>query len=266
LLPGLAYDLLEVVVVEDAPHDVLRPGLGATLEQRDLQPSLGHGDRGRGARRTRADDDRIEFLLVSHFLKLKLIGLTGGAGSGKSTVAGMFRVLGAAVVDADQATHAVYAPGTEGFDAVVGEFGGGFVRDGMIDRRQLGELVFRDADARRRLNAIVHPRVRQWMADRTAEAVEDGAEVVIQDVPLLFENGLQGLFSGTVLVYAPPETQLRRLVEQRGLPPERARAILAAQMPIDEKRALADHVVDNDGSLDETRRQVEQMWLRVRAL
>ena len=197
---------------------------------------------------------------------MKLIGLTGGAGSGKSTVAGMFRDLGAAVVDADEATHAVYAPGTEGFDAVVREFGERFVRDGAIDRRQLGELVFHDADARRRLNAIVHPRVRQWMADRTAEAVENGAEVVIQDVPLLFENGLQGLFSGTVLVYAPPETQLRRLVEQRGLPPDRARGIIAAQMPIDEKRALADHVIDNDGSLDETRRQVEQVWPRVRAL
>jgi dephospho-CoA kinase len=195
---------------------------------------------------------------------LKLIGLTGGAGSGKSTVAEMFRGLGAAVVDADEATHAVYAPGTPGFDAVVREFGEEFVRNGKIDRKKLGEVVFNDPEQRRRLNAIVHPLVRQWMAERTAEAVDGGADVVVQDVPLLFENGLQGLFSGTVLVYARPAIQVRRLIEERGLSAARADAILAAQMPIDEKRPLADFVIDNNGSLDETRRQVEEVWARVR--
>ena len=197
---------------------------------------------------------------------MKLIGLTGGAGSGKSTVAAMFRDLGAAVVDADAATHAVYAPGTEGFDAVVEEFGPEYVRDGVIDRRRLGELVFHDRDALQRLNAIVHPRVRNWMAERTAEAAERGADLVVQDVPLLFENGLQGLFSATVLAYARPETQLARLVEQRGVPEERARSILAAQMPIDQKRGLADYVVENDGSLDATRRQVGEVWASLRSL
>jgi dephospho-CoA kinase len=195
---------------------------------------------------------------------LKLIGLTGGAGSGKSTVAEMFRDLGAAVVDADEATHAVYAPGTPGFATVVREFGEEFVRSGEIDRKKLGEVVFNDPAQRRRLNAIVHPLVRQWMAERTAEAVEGGAEVVVQDVPLLFENGLQGLFSGTVLVYARPAIQVRRLIEERGLSAARADAMLAAQMPIDEKRPLADFVIDNNGSLDETRRQVEEVWARVR--
>ena len=197
---------------------------------------------------------------------MKLIGLTGGAGSGKSTVAAMFRELGAAIVDADEATHAVYAPGTDGFKAVVKEFGGEYVRDGAIDRGKLGALVFEHADALRRLNAIVHPRVRQWMADKTAQAVEDGAEVVIQDVPLLFENGLQGLYSSTVLVYARRQTQLQRLVEERGLTPDRAQKMLAAQMPVDEKRSLADFVIDNDGTRDETRRQVEEVWTRVRSL
>jgi len=197
---------------------------------------------------------------------LKLIGLTGGAGSGKSTVAAMFRELGAAIVDADEATHAVYAPGTDGFDAVVEEFGDEYVRDGAIDRGKLGAFVFEDPDALRRLNAIVHPRVRQWMADQTAQAVEAGAEVVFQDVPLLFENGLQGLYSSTVLVYATPETQLRRLVDQRGVTPDRALKMLAAQMPIDEKRALADFVIDNNGTRDETRDQVEEVWTRVRSL
>ncbi|HET7421458.1 MAG TPA: dephospho-CoA kinase [Candidatus Dormibacteraeota bacterium] len=197
---------------------------------------------------------------------MKLIGLTGGAGSGKSTVAAMFRELGAAIVDADEAAHAVYEPGTPGFAAIVREFGGDFARDGVIDRGKLGELVFRDADARRRLNAIVHPLVRDWMAERTAEAVELGAEIVIQDVPLLFENGLQGLYSETVLVYAPAETQIARLVEERGISRARAQAMLAAQMPIDDKKPLADFVIDNDGSLDETRRQVEEVWARVRPL
>ena len=196
---------------------------------------------------------------------MKLIGLTGGAGSGKSTVAAMLRELGAATVDADEATHAVYAPGTEGFDAVVKEFGEEYVREGAIDRARLGAFVFTDPDALRRLNEIVHPLVRQWMAEKTAEAVANGADVVIQDVPLLFENRLQGLFSATVLVYARPQTQLRRLVEQRGLASDRALAILAAQMPIEEKRRLADYFIDNDGTRDETRRQVKEVWTKVRS-
>jgi dephospho-CoA kinase len=193
---------------------------------------------------------------------LKLIGLTGGAGSGKSTVAAMFRELGAAIVDADEAAHAVYAPGTPGFEAVAHEFGPEFVSDGAIDRRKLGDHVFKDPAALARLNAIVHPLVRQWMAERTVEAAERGAEVVIQDVPLLFENRLQGLFSETVLVYASPSTQVRRLVE-RGVPETRAQAMLAAQMPIDEKRALADYVIDNEGSLESTREQVASVWRRI---
>ena len=175
----------------------------------------------------------------------------------------MFRSLGAAIVDADEATHAVYAPGTSGFEEIVREFGQELVRGGEIDRAKLGDLVFRDPAARRRLNAIVHPRVRDWMTERTAAAAERGAGVVIQDVPLLFENNLQRLFSSTVLVYARPATQLTRLVGERGLSEARAKSILAAQMPIDEKRALADFVIDNDGSLDQTRRQVEDIWARI---
>ena len=197
---------------------------------------------------------------------MKLIGLTGGVGSGKSTVAGMFAELGATVVDADEATHAVYAPGTDGFDAIVDAFGPEYVRDGQIDRKRLGDLVFKDEAARLRLNEIVHPRVRDWMTARTGEAVKRGAEIVVQDVALLFENGLQDLFSSTVVVYTRPQTQVERLVEQRGLSPDRARSILAAQMPIDEKRPLATFVIDNDGGLEETRRQVEKVWARVRSL
>jgi dephospho-CoA kinase len=191
---------------------------------------------------------------------LKLIGLTGGAGSGKSTVAAMLRDLGAEVLDADDAAHAAYEPGSAGFDEVVREFGSEFVRDGRINRARLGELVFNDQDARLRLNAIVHPVVREWMAARTAQAAERGVQVVVQDVPLLFENGLERLYSSVVLVYVPENVQLKRLVEGRGLSEERARAMIAAQMPIEEKRRRAQHIIDNSGTREATRAQVEGLW------
>jgi dephospho-CoA kinase len=196
---------------------------------------------------------------------LKLIGLTGGAGSGKSTVAEMFRELGAEVVDADEASHAVYAAGSPGFDAVVREFGRDFVRNGQIDRVRLGEVVFNDEDARRRLNAIVHPLVRGWMAERTVEAEDRGAEVIVHDVPLLFENGLEKIYADLVLVYVPEKLQLRRLVDGRGVSQDRARAMIAAQLPIDEKRGRAHHVIDNSGSRDATRAQVEKLWAEISA-
>ena len=191
---------------------------------------------------------------------MKLIGLTGGAGSGKSTVAEMLRELGAVVVDADEATHAVYEPGTPGFDAVVHEFGQEYVKDGRIDRQRLGDVVFHDAGARRRLNDVVHPLVREWMAQRTAEAVERGAEVVVQDVPLLFENSLERFFSSVVLVYVPEDVQVDRLVKGRGFTREQAHAVIGAQLPIEEKRGRAHHVVNNTGTLDDTRAQVAAVW------
>ena len=194
---------------------------------------------------------------------MKLIGLTGGPGSGKSTVAAMLHDLGAEIIDADKAAHAVYEPGTPGFDAVVREFGQEFVRDGRIDRARLGELVFSDAEARHRLNAIVHPLVRDLMARWTAEAAERGADVVVQDVPLLFENGLERLFTSVVLAYVPEHLQLERLVSGRAVTPDRARAMIAAQMPIEEKRGRAQHVIDNSGSREETRAQVEAVWPRL---
>ena len=172
----------------------------------------------------------------------------------------MLRELGAAVVDADEATHAVYEPGSPGFDAVVHEFGAAYVRDGQIDRARLGALVFGEEEARRRLNAIVHPLVREWMAARTADAVQNGAEVVVQDVPLLFENDLPRLYATVLLVYVPEQVQLERLVKGRGLSEDRARAMIAAQMPLEEKRALANHVIDNSGSRDATRDQVRKVW------
>jgi dephospho-CoA kinase len=172
----------------------------------------------------------------------------------------MLKELGATVIDADEAAHGAYEPGSPGFDSVVREFGPEFVKDGRIDRTRLGQLVFHDEDARHRLNAIVHPLVREWMAARTAEAVEGGAEVVVQDVPLLFENGLERLFSTSVLVYVPEPVQVERLVSGRGLSEDRARAMIASQMPIDNKREIAHHVIDNSGTREETRDQVDRLW------
>jgi dephospho-CoA kinase len=172
----------------------------------------------------------------------------------------MLSELGAVVIDADEAAHAVYAPGSPGFDAVAREFGEEFVKGGRIDRARLGELIFRDESARHRLNAIVHPLVREWMAARTAEAALRDEAVVVQAVPLLFENGLERLYSTIVLVYVPADVQLRRLIEGRGLSQDRARGMIAAQMPIDEKRKLAHHVIDNTGSVEATRKQVERLW------
>ena len=172
----------------------------------------------------------------------------------------MLRELGAEVIDADEASHAVYEPGGPGFDAVVREFGPEFVLEGRIDRGKLGDLVFRSMDARHRLNDIVHPLVREWMAARTAEAAQRGAEAVVQDVPLLFENGLERLYSTVVVVYVPEVLQLKRLVTGRGLSDERARTMIAAQMPIEEKKLLAHHVIDNSGSHTRTRKQVESLW------
>ncbi len=193
---------------------------------------------------------------------MKLIGLTGGVGSGKSTVAQMFRELGATVIDADAVAHAAYAPENPGFDAVVKEFGREYVRNGQIDRDKLGELVFHDEDARRRLNAIVHPLVRILMAARTVEAEANGAEVVIHDVPLLFESGLERVYSDVVLVYVPRALQLARLVS-RGLAEDRAQAIIESQMPIDDKRGRAQNVIDNSGSRENTREQVEKLWAEI---
>ncbi len=189
-----------------------------------------------------------------------MIALTGGVGSGKSTVAQMLRDLGATVIDADEAARAVVEPGTPGFDQVVAAFGDRFVKGGRLDRAALAELVFNDPAALRRLNEITHPLVRGWMAERQVEAEERGEPRVVLDIPLLFENGLQDAFRTILLVWAPPELQLKRLVEGRGFSERDARARIAAQLPMDGKRAGATYVIDNSGSLEETRRQVEAAW------
>jgi len=193
---------------------------------------------------------------------MELIGLTGGVGSGKSTVSGILQELGAFVIDADEGARAVVEPGTPGYRAVLEAFGPEVTTDGRLDRARLAELVFNDRQALERLNSIVHPLVREWMATRLAEAAERGVEVVVQDIPLLFENKLDGLFSSTVLVYLPTELQVERLVG-RGMAEPDARARIANQLPIEEKRARATYVIDNSGTREATRAQTEKVWSEI---
>ena len=197
---------------------------------------------------------------------MKLIALTGGIGSGKSAAARFLREMGVTVIDADEGTRAVQAPGSEGLRRLVEAFGPGILDpSGALDRPRLAAIAFRDLDARRRLNEIVHPLVRGWMAERQREAAERGDEVVVLDIPLLFESrGVAG-FDAVILVYAPEQLQLQRLVEQRGMDERAARERLAAQMPIDEKRGLASHVIVNTGTLEDLRAEVERTWADVMA-
>src|SRR5256885_9115083 len=185
---------------------------------------------------------------------MELIGLSGGVGSGKSTVTGFLRELGATVVDADEGARAVVEPGTPGYRQVVAEFGPTVVRDGRLDRARLAEVVFNDRTALDRLNAIVHPLVREWTGERLAEAAEAGAAFVVQDIPLLFENGYEAMFGATILVWVPAALQLKRLVA-RGMTEADAEARIANQLPIDTKRERATYVIDNSGSREETRTQ-----------
>ncbi|HEX6488320.1 MAG TPA: dephospho-CoA kinase [Candidatus Dormibacteraeota bacterium] len=196
---------------------------------------------------------------------MELIALTGGVGSGKSTVAQMLKDLGAVVIDADEAARAVVEPGTPGFQQVVEAFGERYVKDGRLDRAALAELVFNDPEALRRLNEITHPLVRQWMAERQQEAADRGEPRVVLDIPLLFESNLQDAFPTIILVWAPPDVQVRRLIEGRGFTEPDARARVAAQLPIDAKRERASHVIDNSGSPEDTGRQVEQAWREITA-
>ncbi|MBV9098756.1 MAG: dephospho-CoA kinase [Frankiaceae bacterium] len=193
-----------------------------------------------------------------------LVGLTGGIGSGKSEVARRLAALGAVVVDADVVAREVVEPGTPGLDAVVAAFGPDVLTaDGRLDRDRLAALVFGDADARARLNAIVHPLVRErTVALVTQAATADPHAVVVNDVPLLVEAGLAktGGYDAIVVVAADPATQRRRLVEQRGMAPADADARIAAQAPLADKLAVADYVVRNEGDLAELDAQVREVW------
>jgi dephospho-CoA kinase len=190
-------------------------------------------------------------------VRLVQIGLTGGIGSGKSTAARRFAELGALVVDSDVIAREVVEPGTEGLAAVVAEFGDRVVRDGRLDRPALARIVFGDEEARGRLNAIVHPLVRARVAELIGAAAP--GTVVVQDIPLLVESGQAGRFDLVVVVRTDVDTRLARLAE-RGVEPAQARARMAAQATDEQRAAVADVVLTNDGTPDELSAQVDRLW------
>lgn len=186
------------------------------------------------------------------------IGLTGGIGSGKSTVSGLLAAHGAVIVDADRIAREVLEPGTPGLAAVVEAFGPGVLAaDGSLDRPALAGIVFADTGARRKLDAIVHPLVRQRATELAVAAPADA--VVVHDIPLLVETGQAGSYDLVLVVEADGETRVSRLV-QRGLTEEDARARIAAQASDEERRAVADVVLDNAGTPEDLGRQVDAFW------
>jgi dephospho-CoA kinase len=195
------------------------------------------------------------------------IALTGGPGSGKSAVARMFRDLGAEVIDADEVAHGVVAPGQPAWEEVRREFGPGYFREnGSLDRAKMAEFVFQDAGARQKLNAIVHPRVTREIARRLTDLGARGVALVMVEVPLLFEAGLERNFDKVIVVDAGEPEQIDRIAARDGRPARETAGIIQAQWPLDAKKARADFVVDNRGSLTDTRDQVKKLWHRLTLL
>ena len=194
-----------------------------------------------------------------------LIGLTGGIASGKSTVARRLVEHGAVHIDADELARRVVEPGTPGLAAIVETFGPGVLRrDGGLDRQKLGEIVFGDDAARAKLNAIVHPAVRELSSKLFAKAERENPDaVVVYDVPLLVEASVDHPFDLIVVTNAPRRTQVKRLVEERGFDPLQAQARVDAQVDNTKRIEIADVVIDTDGSMADTIGQADALWLRI---
>jgi dephospho-CoA kinase len=196
------------------------------------------------------------------------IGLTGGIACGKSTVSNMLVKKGAALVDADAIAREVVLPGEAGYEAILKRFGENLILpDRSLDRKALGEIIFADEQARIDLQSILHPLIREkmWRQIADFEATSPSRWVVV-DVPLLYESQLQALFPKVVVVYVDRETQIERLMSRDGINRQEAEARLKAQMPIDEKKRMADYVIDNRGTMEQTREQVNDFWHQLNSL
>lgn len=195
--------------------------------------------------------------------KPMVVGLTGGIGTGKSTVSRLFREMGAVVIDADQTARAVVAKGTAGLAAIAAEFGPGVLTpEGELDRQAMARRIFAEPADRRRLEAIVHPRIFEHMQGALAKALlEQAAPVIILDVPLLFESGRYlGLVDKTLVVYTDSATQLARVMARDGLSEQDAARRIQAQGSLADKVRRADYTIDNNGPHDSTRAQVAALW------
>jgi dephospho-CoA kinase len=197
-----------------------------------------------------------------------IIGLTGGIASGKSTVSALLVNKGARLVDADVIAREVMLPGHEVLAAAVKQFGGEILfPDGTLNRAKLGEIVFQDPVALQTLNNLTHPAIRQEMKDRMYSMEQEEPErLIIVDIPLLFESGLDNLFHEILVIYVPYEVQITRLMGRNGLSLEQAEARLNVQMDIELKRNKANYIIDNSGDLAYTEQQVSVFWDRLGVL
>jgi dephospho-CoA kinase len=205
-------------------------------------------------------------LVVGSDARVRRIALTGGIATGKTWVRGRFDDLGVPTIDSDVLAREAVAVGTPALSAVVRRFGPEILRpSGALDRQKLGQLVFADPDARHALEAIIHPEVRrateQWFASLDPQA----HSWALADIPLLYETGRDRDFDAVIVVACDPETQVQRIIARDGLSEHEARQRMAAQLPIGEKVAKADHVIRTDGTLDETDAQVEGLWKKLSA-
>lgn len=187
---------------------------------------------------------------------MKRVGLTGNIASGKTTVADLWRSLGAPVIDADQLARRAIEPGTPGYERVMAEFG-------TVDRAVLRDIVFKDDEKRRLLESIIHPEVNRMRKEEEAALEASGSTVVVHDIPLLFELGMQKEFDAVVLVDAPEDIRIARIVKTRGLSEAEARRMVDSQMPSREKRILARYVIHNTGSLDTLRNVARRTWAEI---
>lgn len=190
-----------------------------------------------------------------------IIGLTGGIASGKSTVSSLLKEKGFTVIDADIAARAVVMPGQPALLKIVEVFGSVILAlDGTLNREKLGSIIFHDESKRKQLNDIVHPAVRAWMLSEKNNAIEAGHETIIFDIPLLFESKLTWMADRTLLIYVEPAVQLKRLMDRNGYTEQEAAARIQSQMPINEKKALADDIIDNSGTIEKTIEQLSN-WI-----
>ena len=195
-----------------------------------------------------------------------ILGLTGNIAAGKSTVASRLAALGAHVIDADLLAREAVAPGSAGLASIVQRWGPGILAaDGTLDRAALRRIVFSDPVERAALDAIIHPEVARRRSRAVAAAKASGAPIVVCDIPLLFETELETTVDAVLLVDAPASIRRERLLQDRGLTPEEADGMIAAQMPSELKRARADFIIENVGSRDELIAQVDALWSALRA-
>ncbi len=193
-----------------------------------------------------------------------IVGLTGGIATGKSTVGRFFEDEGIVVIDADDLARQIVEPGEPALDDIVDAFGDDVLHDdGTLNRTRLGEIIFRDDEARRTLEEITHPEIARAMMERARQAFSEGHRWVIYDAALIVETGSHQMLDALIVVDCSPQTQRERLRERDEFDDDEIDRRLASQMPLKEKREVADYVIDNDGTLDDTRRQVRQLKQRI---